>query len=163
MKLCVLLFKKIRKGVLTAGWEVGVVLQYHCCISDFFNRVLFLFAIYQKPKNNLYDILFLYANRLRAIGTYNHVRPKPLLLILPKERQYTLKCLRHIRFKVIHFKVAHFRNDKHFFICCTLLFLHIWQITPSNCSAFLQIPDHRDLLSRCDQGQAQRSSAYLRW
>ena len=23
------------------------------------------------------------------------------------------------------------------------------QITPSNCSAFLQIPDHRDLLSRC--------------
>ena len=34
----------------------------------FFNRVSLLFAILQKPKNNLYDTVFGYINRLRAIA-----------------------------------------------------------------------------------------------
>ena len=36
-------------------------------LQSYFNRVVFLFAIFQKLKNDLYDMLFLYFNRLRAI------------------------------------------------------------------------------------------------
>ena len=36
--------------------------------SVFFNRVAVFIAIFQKPKNNLYDILFLYVNRPRSFA-----------------------------------------------------------------------------------------------
>lgn len=61
-------YKLLKKCVQFDHSDIGADLRIKGVVGMIDSRVSFLFAILQKPKNNLYDIPFLYFNRPWAIG-----------------------------------------------------------------------------------------------